>query len=565
MISKQVVKEFLNQELDDWSWIKKATEEELLTELKLISPNFKFKIKPRLCQLACLLLGYWNKDFNFWLDMGVGKSKVILDIISLQRSLGKKDKVLILAFNVTSVGSWIDQIKEHSDLSYSKLIGTWDDRLTALEEDKDIYLLNYAGLYSLLTKRAFVSIKNLKKDDPIIIKLKEGGSYCGVIVKITKLDISLDLGSGDLQVVKQEDIKGVLKNTKLKYDSKKVKEFSSLFNTIVFDEIHTSGCRNRKSLTWKICSKISSAMEHSYGLTGTPLGRDPMDLWPQFYLVDKGETLGEVIEVYQQAYFSASYGYFGGVEYTFKSKLESALHKRLRHKSIRYTEDELFDLPQVVRTEVKLTFTVEVYEYYTRALEGFTESLKGDYKTLENAFTKLRQLTAGFLYFKHEEKGRVSIDFEDNPKLGALEEIISGLPESEKIIVFHEFIESGHLIEKQLKKLSINYVRLYKDKEDARIKFIKDPNCKVFLANSQSGGTALDGLQVAKYGVFYESPVSPIIRKQAEKRFTGARQLKHRSFIYDLVIKNSIDERVLEFLKEGKDIFEALVEGKIKL
>ena len=80
---------------------------------------------------------------------------------------------------------------------------------------------------------------------------------------------------------------------------------------------------------------------------------------------------------------------------------------------------------------------------------------------------------------------------------------------------------------------------------------------------SEVGGTGTDGLQdVARYLFFYESPTSPITRRQVIKRISRSGQLK-RTFVYDAIIKNSIDIRVLEFISQGRDIHEALVEGRV--
>jgi SNF2 family DNA or RNA helicase len=143
---------------------------------------------------------------------------------------------------------------------------------------------------------------------------------------------------------------------------------------------------------------------------------------------------------------------------------------------------------------------------------------------------------------------------------------LESVPETSKIVIFHEFIHSGKLIAKELERNKYKFERLYgetKDKKGAKDRFLTDKKCKIFLVNNQSGGTSLN-LQVANYVFYYESSVSPIVRKQTWKRVHRRGQTKH-TFFYDLIAKNSVEQKILDYLEEGKNIFKALVEGKVKL
>ena len=94
---------------------------------------------------------------------------------------------------------------------------------------------------------------------------------------------------------------------------------------------------------------------------------------------------------------------------------------------------------------------------------------------------------------------------------------------------------------------------------EARRRFLDDPACRVFVMNSEAGGTGNDGLQkVARYMVFYESPTPVITRKQTEKRVHRPGQ-KERVFIYDLALKRSVDGGILTLLAEGKDLYSSVV------
>jgi SNF2 family DNA or RNA helicase len=141
-------------------------------------------------------------------------------------------------------------------------------------------------------------------------------------------------------------------------------------------------------------------------------------------------------------------------------------------------------------------------------------------------------------------------------------ELIDELPETEKLVVFNEFLHSGDVIVDALKERGIGHARLCSkttDKGGELRRFLNDPPCRVFVVNSQSGALGLN-LQTAHYVAVYESPVSPIVRQQLEARCLRQGQTE-TVFIYDLVCKNTIDQRILGFLAEGRDLFRALVEG----
>lgn len=494
MISKEAVEEFKNKKLNSWGFIKDYTIEDVskLVDISLL------KTKPYAHQATSLLAGLYNKNFLYFLDMGLGKTKIILDILILDK---KWNRTLILSPNAVTVSTWTDEVMKHSNLSSVELMGTTEERWKMIGSlnDTKLCLLNYTGLLVMLT----------------------------------------------------DNISG-----KWHINYNKLHEFRSYFDAIVFDEIHLA--KNHMSLTFRICKELSKTMELRYGLTGTPVNRDPLSLWSQFYLIDRGETLGQNISLYRDAYFKARKSYWHeGIEYTFNKQYEAELNLRLSNKSLRYSEKEALDLPEITFIKLPILLSKDQNEYY--------ELLKNDVgttmPTVQNSFIKLRQISSGFLNIDGND-----VQFDDNPKLEELLSLIESSPEESKIVVFLDFIKSGDIVCRALEKNKIKFERLYggtKDKIDTKNRFLNDKKCKVFVANIRSGGTSLN-LQVANYVVFYELPYSNIDYMQALKRVHRIGQDK-KVFVYSLVVKNSIEEKIEKYLKEGKDIFKAIIEGKEKL
>ncbi len=515
MIAKQAIDEFLNSVTEDWAWIKEVPKPELYASVKEIFPEFDPKhIDPWKHQLASLMIGMSQKEFLFFLDMSLGKTIISLWILSRLKHIGKLRSALAVVPNASVINSWGNQIKKLSDLKVVELHGTILERAEMLKQEADLFLINYTGLQRILT---------------------------------------------DVKTVKKQG-----KPTKDKWvaSPKKIKELAKKFNVVIFDEVHY--CKDRGSLNFKLANKLTDICEYRYGLTGTPFGRKVQDLWSQFYLIDKGATLGTSLGLFREAFFNAEQNkYWPGITYTFKKELEPVLQKKLRNKSIRYSLKETeIELPPMVPSSVTTTFSVEAAEYYMAVMKKFIRIKGQDDEEVENSFMKFRQITAGFLKHKNDEGEEVIIRFKENPKLEALENLILSLPYDAKFVIFNEFIESGHMIEEMLNKLKIKHIRLYsgssnKIKQNAESMFNEDW-CRGIVANSQSGSLGLN-LQAGQYTFFYERSADPIANAQAMMRVYRPGQTK-TTFIYDIIMQKSIDVKVLGWLQEGADLKTSLLD-----
>src|SRR5674476_97763 len=82
LIKHSAVVEFLRRPLDDHLWVKKLTRDQILRELRTLRVQPYFKTDPWLHQLACFYIAMTRPDFAYLLDMGLGKTKIMLDIIT---------------------------------------------------------------------------------------------------------------------------------------------------------------------------------------------------------------------------------------------------------------------------------------------------------------------------------------------------------------------------------------------------------------------------------------------------------------------------------------------------
>lgn len=498
LISKFAVQSFLRRKLDDWSWLKSCSESELDHALDSLNLKPQFHTKPFLHQKAAFYLGIHIPSIVFLLEMGLGKTKIVLDILAYRRLRGEKVRALILVPNLANLGTWVEEARIHRpDFPVVALEGSSTDRWEQLNDSGDSvsgFCVNYQGLLAM-------------------------------------------------------DKNGDLTN------------LSKAVTAVVFDE--STSLKNWRSKTFKLCNWLSSQCSLRYALTGTPHGRDPQDLWSQFHAVDKGDTLGRTLGIFRAAYFKENIDWFGHYTYTLIPQMAPHLNRTLCHRSIRYRAEECLGLANETRQVIRLEFPKESLAYYQRVKKELRAKLKQSHDVMEikNSFIRARMITSGFLAVKTEDE-RVEIEFELNPKLDALCGLIRAMPVDKQMIVYHDFIHTGALIERMCKEEEVSCLRMYGATKDkvGTIQAFKQGQTRVLIMNSQSGSKGLN-LQVADYMVFFESPLSSIERQQAEKRIRPE-LIKRPVFYYDLVIRNSVDESILKFIQQGKSLLDSLLRDR---
>ncbi|MGH7868956.1 MAG: helicase-related protein, partial [Candidatus Dormibacteraceae bacterium] len=434
----------------------------------------------------------------------------VLSLIRYHRLRSGMKRVLIAMPHLVNLETWADQIKLHApDLSFEKLVGDKTTRFELINQNADLYLINYAGL----------------------------GVYMS-------------------ELVKQD------KSRKRMVNRSAVESFTNLFNAMVLDEIHHLG--NPASLIHRLAWQLAKRCEFRYGLTGTLFGRDPGMLQPQFELIDHGHTLGETLGLFRASFFRQQPHYWKGMEYIFEDSKTELLHKFMQHRSLRYEDHECLDLPPMVPITYRLTWGEDQIIYHQRALENYhAEGMKMN----PNSYVNLRQISSGFVGYSDMKGERAKLVFKENPKLDRLLQIVDEAPLTSKLVVFHEYIFTGELIRAAMKKAEVEYAELWGGTKDAAKqlrRFLDDPKCRVLVANYVAGGESGNYQEVANYVIFYETPPEPIMRKQAVKRVYRGGQ-KKRSYIIDLVLPNSIDERILAALEKGQDLYQRICEGKERM
>jgi SNF2 family DNA or RNA helicase len=286
-------------------------------------------------------------------------------------------------------------------------------------------------------------------------------------------------------------------------------------------------------------------------------------------IIDHGESLGETLELFRSAFFNEVENPFSMYpDYVFRKKEAPVLNRIVAHRSIEY-EANAADLPKLVSIIKPVALPKDSETQYEALKQQFKNALESGgplkQQVIQSHFLAMRQLSSGFLGYTDDDDGiRAQLEFDDNPKLELLKELCVEISPKYKMIVFCEFTFSGSMICRELDRLKIEHTRIYggtKDQSTVLDTFKHKESCRILVLNNTCGGFGLN-LQIAKYGIYFESPISPIMRKQTRRRIERQGSEHDRVFIYDLVVRDTMDLDILRSLEAGKNLLEEVIRGR---
>lgn len=514
MISPFAVDEYLTRKTRDSAKYKQMSDKLVDKLFNKYVGKVHVKAKLRRDQKVAALLGCKYDRYLYLLDMGLGKTVTTLATIAAKRP----KRVLVCVPSIANIGGWIDEVKKQAPyMAVAGVLGTPKQRQKAFWGNSKIIVVTYMGLLSFCCTRV------------VIGKGKNGKP-----------------------------------KTKLKVDKAKIRRVAERFSFMVADEC-TKACEISSS-TFKVLSRLSPLMKNVFGLTGTLFGRDATDIWAQFYVVDLGETFGKTLGMFREAFFRKEPRVFGGFNYILRKRRKAILMKWLRNRSIRYETKECLDLPPVSYQVIKCDLPAGAERLYETVAKELQQSAK-NHVLAEASFLRMRQLTSGFVTLKGREKqeDKIEIRLKQNPKMDELLALVEGIPKDSKVLIFHQFKTTGKMIEDALAKAQHKCLRLFSGtarKDEVVRKFDAAKDIR-FLVGSETAAYGLN-IQSANYVIFFESPLDSRVRSQMEKRAHRVGQTKH-VFFYDIVCRNTVDERIIEYNREGKNLLRDIVDGKVAI
>lgn len=521
------IEAFLGRPRDNAALAKKWTDQELEKHRAGLEVSPPIWNKLHRLQKVCFILGVYCNRFLMLNDMGTGKTILSIALARYFGKLGVANRVLCLVPNLTNKGEWADQIREHSPGStFVILQGSSEQKWRQLESTDSRFILEtFGGFIRMVCKLQEVKRRGRKKPVPKLVPN---------LILIRKFFRHVDA---------------------------------------VFADEPTGEISSKSSLGWRVLHRVlmtDCPDMPFFALTGTPFGKDPTTIWGLSNLVDGGYSLGETLGLFRSTFFTEKIGYAGQPVYTFDKSTDMELHRCLAHRSIRIVNDE--GRPGVNRHIKRAVLADTAEAYYNEAVMQLRKA-RGNAAACKNPFLSMRQISSGFVGYKDDETGeKAQFWFPENPKMDLLMSSVRGIAYEYKVIIFYEFTVSGLRIMDELKKLGRTMdigtpMMLYggtKDPIAIRDRY-RDPARKDdrILVMQSRFGRGLN-FQIAKWGIFYEQPVSVMLRQQCERRW-DRQYSPHKSVgLLDCITKDTADEGILRSYQIGKDIFAAVVDGSFR-
>lgn len=328
---------------------------------------------------------------------------------------------------------------------------------------------------------------------------------------------------------------------------------------MILDEAHYIKTYNSKRT--KYIHKIADKVPFKIALTGTPVLNSAEDLWSIMYFLDKGRRLESKHHFFKVKYFfdknanMPSHKHFP--DWNPRPGSTQMINSLISDVTMTVKKEDCLDLPPLIRQEIYVDLSGDQKKAYEAMKKDFIAYVNDAACVATLAITKalrLQQILSGYMPL---DDGSENL-FKENPRLDALEELLTNLAPHHKIIVWAPFKKNHEQIGKLCEKLNIRHVFLTGDqtkgeKDETMRLFESDDSVRVCVGNQSVGiGVNLVSSDVA---IYYSRTFNLAHDIQSEARNYRAGSEIHKSITrYDLIVPRTIDEQILKALREKKEI-----------
>ena len=333
-----------------------------------------------------------------------------------------------------------------------------------------------------------------------------------------------------------------------------VKELNSgkanKFDMIIFDECHTA--KSPTAAQTKGLMKLKNA-KYKVAATGTLLLNNPIDAYVPLKWIEKENCTFSNFKYYYCNYT----GQFHNILLGFRNI--DVLKQQIEQCSLRRTKD-LLSLPEKTIINEYLDMEDDQKKFYENIKNGIKDQVdKVDLKTatILSLVTRLRQATAC--------PSILTTEMISSAKIDRCCELVNQIVSSgEKVVVFSTFKNTLDSIYEKLRahNPTINTGDVADEEISRNVDdFQTTDNSKVFLCTWQRMGVGIT-LTKASYAIFLDTPWTAAVYQQAQDRIhrIGSKQ---PVFIYNLICKDTIDERVLSIVEDKEAIADYIIDDKI--
>lgn len=462
--------------------------------------KFKYKTQPYEHQRIALERSYDKTNYGYFMEMGCGKSKVLIDNMAWLYENKKIDTAIVVAPKGVYRNWQVSEIPAHLRDDIEHEVYVWNPNpnksqkehlLSGIEERSKlrILLVNVEG-FATPKVRAFVE------------KFVRGSTFLLAVDEST-----------------------TIKNPK----AKRTKALVALGKAASFRRI----------------------------LTGSPVTKSPMDLYAQCGFMDKVLLGFESFYSFQGRYAITRTQRMGGhsfqqvVGYRNLDELSTKLDKF----SYRVTKEDALDLPEKIYTVRHVSLTDEQIKHYMSLKNAAIALLEdGGLVSAPAAMTqllRLQQVLCGHIMTDDKEL----VEFKSR-RIDAVLETVEEM--SGKVIIWSRFRYDIRNIEAALKKAygsdsTVNYFGDTSDEDRQKaIQSFQFGDARFFVANPQTAGYGLT-LTAATNVIYYANDFNLETRVQSEDRCHRIGQKNTVTYV-DLVSKGTVDEHIVKSLRAKIDL-----------
>ena len=470
--------------------------------------KYKFKTEPYAHQLKALELSWDKSYFAYFMEMGTGKSKVLIDNIAMLYDAGKINGVLIVAPKGVYKNWYDSEIPTHLPDHIEKNIVLWKT------SDKS------------------------KKQQLLLNTLFKSGTHLNILIMNVE---SFSSGNGS--------------------------EFAYKFlsahpkSMVAIDESTT--IKTPSSNRTKNILKLSDHCKYRRILTGSPVTKSPLDLYSQCQFLDPWLLDHQSYYTFRARYSICKKIQVNGrqVEIVVGYRNLGELSDKIKPFSKRILKDDCLDLPEksYVKHYVELTKEQKkVYEQMKKEAIAFLDGKMQSSATVMTQLMRLHQITCG--HFTADD-GTIK----DLPcsRLGELMSILENV--EGKTIIWSHYTHDVRRIIKEIKRVygDDSVVDYYgatdTDARSANIKkFQTDDKCRFFVGTTHTGGYGIT-LTAGSNMIYFSNGYDLEKRQQSEARIDRIGQTQKMTYI-DIMSQDTIDERIVKALRNKVNIANTIMD-----
>ena len=504
--------------------------------------DYKYKTEPYHHQHECFMLSRDKQLFAYLMEMGTGKSKILIDTAAWNYAKGRIDALIVAAPNGVHTNWVINEIEAHMPDWVPHESAYWRSGFKAKERKEwaKLWEPKFEGIRiftfnieSLSTVKGKAELRKILNSFRVLLAIDEAHRIKTPGAARTKSAISLGRHAKMKRILTGTVITNNPLDTysQIKFLSEKILGFS----TSASFKAHFSVIERMKAYSPK-----RGEYEYDHVVAYRNVDEIIKAVAPYSYVARKKDCLDLPEKIYEIRH----------VDLTTQQK---KMYDQLLLDGIAKITEGLG--PGEEMAPEGLTPDEELWWYVNQSISGTTGLIKS-----ENVLTtllRLQQILGGWVT---DDLGNIH-----ELKSNRLNIMMETIEDSDgKIIIWARFKPELSNIAKSLRKKygdeSIVEYHGSVDRDGREIavdRFQNDDKCRFFVGQPHSGGIGIT-LTAAENVIYYSNDFSYEARMQSEDRAHRIGQEKHVVYV-DLVSPGTVDDKVAKALKEKHDMAEEFI------